>query len=221
MDSATLAAAVTSTTRECKWRKPDTLVNISGRLCMKIYVSQTVCATLLVLGCASHAFAQTAEITGRVTDASGAVVPGATINVVNVANGQNRHAAAHQDGNFTVPLLLPREYKVTVEQKGFKQITRTGVLLAVDQRAELNFSLQIGAVSEQIEVSAALAQLNTVEGSQGQVIENRRIVELPLNGRNYDELALLSAGAVQPLDTARFGGFSAGGLRDTQNNYLL
>src|SRR4051794_38342528 len=108
---------------------------------MKIHVSQILCATLLVLGAASRVHAQTAEITGRVTDATGAVVPGATIDVVNVANGQNRHAAANQDGNFTVPLLLPGEYKVTVEQKGFKQITRTGVLLAVDQRAELNFAL--------------------------------------------------------------------------------
>jgi hypothetical protein len=180
--------------------------------------TKLVSAVLLAV---STAFAQTAQITGRVTDESGAVIPGTAIIVVNVATGQDRHASTNQDGYFTVPLLLPGEYKVTVEQKGFKPIARSGVVLEVDQRAELNFVLQVGGVTEQIEVSAAVSLLNTVEGSQGQVIENRRIVELPLNGRNYEELALLSAGAVQPLDSARFGGFSSGGMRDTQNNFIL
>jgi hypothetical protein len=180
--------------------------------------TKLVSAVLLAV---STAFTQTAQITGRVTDESGAVIPGAAIIVVNVATGQDRHASTNQDGYFTVPLLLPGEYKVMVEQKGFKPIARSGVVLEVDQRAELNFVLQVGSVTEQIEVSAAVSLLNTVEGSQGQVIENRRIVELPLNGRNYEELALLSAGAVQPLDSARFGGFSSGGMRDTQNNFIL
>jgi hypothetical protein len=184
--------------------------------------NQVVGAALLAaLFLGSNLFAQSGEITGRVTDASGAVIPGAAITVLNVATGQDRRTFSNGDGYFTAPLLLPGEYKVTVEQKGFKPIARSGVILAVDQRAELNFILQVGAVSEQIEVTAAVTQLNTVEGSQGQVIENRRIVELPLNGRNYDELALLSAGAVQPLESARFAGFSSGGMRDTQNNFIL
>src|SRR5207247_10733804 len=84
-----------------------------------------------------------------------------------------------------------------------------------------DFVLDGGGGTERVEVTAAATQLNTIEGSQGQVIENRRIVELPLNGRNYNELALLSAGTVQPLAGARFAGFSAGGMRDTQNSFLL
>ena len=188
---------------------------------MQTRLRQFVLSLALALTGVPTAFAQTAQITGRITDSSGAVMPGASIAVTNVATGADRHASANQDGYFTVPLLLPGEYRVTVEQKGFKPIVRSGVVLEVDQRAELNFTLQVGAVTEQIEVTAAATQLNTADGSQGQVIENRRIVELPLNGRNYDELALLSAGAVQPLETARFAGFSSGGMRDTQNNFIL
>lgn len=170
---------------------------------------------------AVSAFAQTAQITGRVIDSTGAVMPGTSITVKNVATGVDRKVTTNENGYYTVPLLLPGQYRVTVEQKGFKPIVRSGVVLEVDQRAELNFTMEVGGVAEQIEVTAATAQLNTVEASQGQVIENRRIVELPLNGRNYDDLALLSAGTVQPLNGARMEGFSSGGMRDTQNNFIL
>ncbi len=165
--------------------------------------------------------AQSARIAGRVTDATGAVVPGTKITVTNAGTGAERKVSVNEDGYYTVPLLLPGEYRLAVEHQGFKAITRSGVVLEVDQRAEVNFVLEVGGVVEHIEVQAAAAQLNTVEGSQGQVIENRRIVELPLNGRTYDDLALLSAGTVQPLSGARYAGFSAGGMRDTQNNFLL
>jgi len=167
------------------------------------------------------ALAQTAQITGRVTDPSGAVIPGASITVANVATGVDRQVTTNEAGYYTVPLLPPGQYRVAVQQQGFKPITRSGIILEVDQRAELNFTLEVGALTEQIEVTAAVAQLNTVEASQGQVIENQRIVELPLNGRNYNELALLSAGTVQPLAGARLAGFSSGGMRNSQNNFIL
>jgi hypothetical protein len=177
---------------------------------------------LLALAClASLSFGQTAQITGRVTDSTGAVVPGTSITVTNVATGVDRKAATNEAGYYTVPLLPPGEYRVAVRQQGFKPITRSGLVLEVDQRAELNFTLEVGALSEQIEVTAAAVQLNTIEASKGQVIENQRIVELPLNGRNYNELALLSAGTVQPLSGARLEGFSSGGMRNSQNNFIL
>lgn len=165
--------------------------------------------------------AQTATVTGRVADTTGAVVPGTKISVINIATGAERIVSANEVGYYTVPLLPPGEYRIVVEQPGFKSINRTGIILQVDQRAEINFDLEVGAVSEQVEVSADAIQLNTVEPSQGQVIENRRIVDMPLNGRDYNQLALLSAGAVQPLPDARYAGFSSGGMRVTQNNFLL
>jgi hypothetical protein len=173
------------------------------------------------LSFAGNAFAQTAQITGRVTDASGAVVPGTSIVVTNIGTAADRTVSTNQDGYYTVPLLPPGEYRVSVQHEGFKPVLRSGVVLEVDQRAELDFTLEVGGVAERIEVQAAAILLNTVEASQGQVIENKRIVDLPLNGRTYDDLALLSAGAVQPLASARFAGFSSGGMRDTQNNFLL
>ena len=181
-------------------------------------------ASLLVAGVlllATNLFSQTAQITGRVTDATGAVVPGASITVLNVATGVDRKLTTNEGGYYNVPLLQPGEYRVTLEQQGFKTVVRSGVVLEVDQRAELNFALEVGAVAEHVEVRAAAAQLNTVEASQGQVIENQRIVELPLNGRNYDDLALLSAGAVQAVGGSRYEGFSSGGMRNTQNNFIL
>ena len=76
-------------------------------------------------------------------------------------------------------------------------------------------------MTEQVEVRASVSRLNTVEASQGQVIDNRRIVEMPLNGRNYIDLALMSGGAVQSAPGSRIGGFSAGGQRVSQNNYIM
>ncbi len=175
----------------------------------------------MLLLAAAGAFAQSAQITGRVTDASGAVAPRVSVSVTNVATGVDRKVTTNESGYYVVPLLPPGEYRVAVEHAGFRPIVRSGVILEVDQRAELNFTLQVGAVAERIEVQAAAAQLNTVEASRGQVIENRRIIELPLNGRNYNELALLSAGTVQPLGGSRYGGFSSGGMRVTQNNFML
>ncbi|MCP5118681.1 MAG: TonB-dependent receptor, partial [bacterium] len=123
-------------------------------------------------------------------------------------------------GYYTVPLLPPGQYRVTAEQDGFKSIARDGITIEVDQSAEINFVLEVGAVTEQIEVTADAIQLETSDASRGQVIDNQRIVEMPLNGRNYNQLALLSAGTAQPVG-GRFGGFSSGGMRTTQNNFLL
>src|SRR5436190_19486383 len=136
------------------------------------------------------ALAQTAQITGRVTDSSGAVVPGTNIAVTNVGTAADRRVRTNEDGYYTVPLLLPGQYKIAVDQQGFKPITRGGVILEVDQRAEINFILEVGGVSERIEVEGAATLLTTVEGSQGQVIDNKRLVGLPLNGRSYDDLEL-------------------------------
>lgn len=170
---------------------------------------------------AGSAFAQTAQVTGRVTDATGAVVPTVPVKVTNVATLVERTTVTNDSGYYTVPLLQPGNYLITVEQPGFKTITRSGVVLEVDQRAEINFVLEVGTVTERVEVRADALQLNTVEASQGQVIENRRIVDLPLNGRDYNDLALLTAGTAPPPGGSRYGGFSSGGMRVTQNNFLL
>src|SRR5438067_891509 len=125
---------------------------------------------LIVLFGALDAPAQTARISGRVTDATGAVVPATSITVTNVATGANRRVTTNAEGYYAVPLLLPGSYRVAVEHPGFKPIAHSGIVLEVDQRAELNFTLEVGGVSERVEVQAGAVLLNTAEGSQGQVI---------------------------------------------------
>lgn len=170
---------------------------------------------------AAIGFSQSASITGRVMDTTGAVIPGATVTVTSVGSGADRDVKTNSSGYFTAPLLLPGEYRISVQNQGFRTLVRSGVVLAVDQRAELDFTLEVGVLADRVEVQAAAPQLNTFDASQGQVIANKQIVELPLNGRTYDDLALLSAGTVQPLGNSRFVGFSSGGMRNTQNNFLL
>ena len=165
--------------------------------------------------------AQTSQVGGRVTDATGAAVPGVQVSVRSTATGTERQVRTNDSGLYTVPLLQPGPYDVVVRQQGFKPITQSGITLEVDQRAELNFRLEVGLVTERVEVRASVSRLNTVEASQGQVIDNQRIVEMPLNGRNYIDLALMSGGAVQSAPGSRIGGFSAGGQRVSQNNYIM
>jgi len=177
--------------------------------------------TAVLLFSALGAVAQTASVTGRVMDSTGAVIPGSSVVIVNQGTGADRSTTTNESGYYTFSLLQPGRYQMRIERQGFKSIAQSGITLETDQRAELNFTLDIGAITEQIEVTANVAQLNTVEASRGQVIDNRRIVEMPLNGRNYNQLALLSAGTVQPLAGARMEGFSVNGMRVSQNNFQL
>jgi len=167
------------------------------------------------------AIAQTAQIGGRILDPSGAAVPGALVTLKSTTTGLERAIESNSAGLYTFAQLAPGTYDLAVKRSGFKPVVQTGVTVAVDQRATLDVTLQVGAVSEQVEVRAAVSRLNTVEASQGQVIDNQRIVEMPLNGRNYIDLALMSGGAVQSAPGSRIGGFSAGGQRVSQNNYLM
>jgi len=169
----------------------------------------------------ASAFAQTAQLGGRVTDASGAVVPGTTVTIRSLTTGAERRTETNEVGLYTVPLLPPGTYQIHVQHQGFKPIVQDRVQLDVDQRATADFALELGALTDQVEVSASVSRLNTVEASQGQVIDNQRIVDMPLNGRNYLDLALMSGGAVQPDPGNRLGGFSAGGQRISQNNYIM
>ncbi|MBI1895155.1 MAG: carboxypeptidase regulatory-like domain-containing protein, partial [Acidobacteria bacterium] len=198
-------------------RSRRTAVFAGARICLATSIAIAILVTLA----GTPAAAQTASVTGRVTDASGAVIPNASLTITNVDTRVDRSTSTNESGYYTFSLLQPGRYQIVVESEGFRPLTRSGLVFEVDQRAELNFTLEIGAVTERVEVTADIQQLNTVEASRGQVIENRRIVEMPLNGRNYNQLALLSAGTVQPLAGARMEGFSVNGMRVSQNNFQL
>ena len=185
----------------------------------------TACAALL----SPLALGQTpnAQITGRVSDATDAVMPGVSISVVDVERRVERNTRTNDSGLYRVPFLEAGKYRVVVQKEGFKPISRSGITLEVGQVARLDFVLEIGALAERIEVTATatLAQSETTD--VGQVIDSKRVLEMPLNGRNYLELARFTVG-VQPGATygggqrqAAEGQFIAAGMHGYQNTVLL
>ena len=156
----------------------------------------------------------TGEFTGTVTDPTGAVVVGATISVSNPATGLQRSVTANEDGNYNVPALPPGTYNIKVERQGFNGQVRNGVELQVAQVARLDFALQVGNVAEVIEVVGGAPVLDTETTELGTVIDNRRILELPLNGRNYLQLASLTPGATTNGPASSQGQQRMGGSRN-------
>jgi hypothetical protein len=156
-----------------------------------------------------HLLAQSfGEITGTVTDATGAIMAGANVTAQSVSTNQVRRASTNEAGNYSLPFLVPGTYDVTVESSGFKSSTRKAVELQVGAVARIDFHMEVGEVTQQVEVTGGAPLLNTETTALGTVIENRRIVDLPLNGRNYLQLVTLS-----PNVTTEGGAGGAGGLQ--------
>jgi len=167
--------------------------------------------------------AQQATVQGVVTDESNAAVPGARIAVTNVATGVVVKTVTNESGFYSVPFLIPGTYRVEATKQGFAVAKRDDLVLNVNQTVAVDFRLRVGAVAETVEVRAAAELLNSQTSVVGQVIDNKRIVELPLNGRNYLELARLTAGVAPDAGsrTSAKGTFSALGQRAYQANVLL
>jgi hypothetical protein len=182
------------------------------------------------------AFAQaTGTITGVVTDESGAVMPGVTIEVTNTATNQSRTAVTGGDGFFSFPLLQPGPYRVAATLQGFRTSVREGVRVAVESTSRVNMQMVVGRLEESVSVTADSPLVETASATLGTVIDERKIVELPLNGRNFTQLGTLIPGVVAPppalggaagdATPGGFGavtsGFSVNGMRNQSNNFLL
>jgi hypothetical protein len=166
----------------------------------------------------------TGSIAGTVKDSTGALVVGAKVAVIDVDRGLTLNTATNDLGEYVAGPLRVGNYTVTVEQPGFKKAVSVPVALDVQQRIVVNVTMEVGQVSERIEVSGAAPLLETETSSLGQVIDNKRVANLPLNGRNFAQLALLTAGVAPSEPGARDEGgygFSANGARSLQNNFLL
>ncbi len=172
------------------------------------------------------------ESVGEVRDSTGAVVPNASVTVTNLGTSATRSSTTNQAGIYAFPSLVPGMYSVRVEMRGFRPMVRSNVELQVQQTARIDFTLEVGQLAEAIEVTGAAALMTTENATVGTVIENRRIVELPLNGRNFLQLVSLSPnvtyGFATPGQTSgRQGGtrsaenISLSGMRGTWNHYTL
>jgi hypothetical protein len=189
------------------------------------------CLTLLCISLALQVSAQVnnASLTGLVTDAAGAVVPSASVTVKNKATGLESVATTDSSGYYTFASLPVGTYTVTVELPGFKKAIRENVNLEVGQKARIDTSLEVGAVSESVVVGSAPQLLTTQEATTGGVIENRMVNQLPLSGRNWDDLVALVPGVQADRYTeegggtanGRTGGANVHGVRSLQNNYVL
>ena len=157
------------------------------------------------------------QITGQVSDTSGGVVADARITVTSEATNAVRVALSNTSGDYTVPSLTPGRYTVKAEGSGFQTVIRSGVDLEVQQTARIDFQLQVGQVSEVIEVTGGAPLLNTDNATVGSVIENKRIVDLPLNGRNFLQLVSLSANVSFGFGSNSTATGRQGGQRSTEN----
>ena len=173
------------------------------------------------------AFAQqeTATLTGIVRDESGAIVQGATVTVTNVQTNIGVKTETDDAGAYVIPSLRPGEYSVTAERQGFPKFVRTGITLQVAQVARIDITLQAGQLTETVEVVGATSLLDTQTSSRGLVIDQKKIVDLPLNGRDYNQLALLSPGVLPGtprLASVNFKGvLNVNGNRTFNNVFLL
>jgi outer membrane receptor protein involved in Fe transport len=178
----------------------------------------------LLLVSLSVAQKDTGSIVGTVKDPSGALVAGANVAVTDVERGQTFHTTTNDSGEFVASPLHVGKYTVTVERTGFKKAVSEAVELNVQGRLAVNITLQVGQITEQVVVTGATPLLETETSELGQVVDQRRVSNLPLNGRNFAQLALLSTGTAPSEPGARDEGgygFSANGARSLQNNFLL
>jgi hypothetical protein len=136
----------------------------------------------------------TGSILGTVRDASGAVVPGATVTVTDTGKGTTTAKQTDTEGNYSVPYLLPGTYNISVEMKGFKRSIQNNVVLDIDQKAQVDIALETGGASETVEVTSAPPLIRLDSSELGEVVGKREVQNLPLNGRNFAQLVYLVPG---------------------------
>jgi hypothetical protein len=153
----------------------------------------------ILLVCAAHLSAQAiavAEATGQVTDPSGSTVSGATVKMIEVVRGVPHVTTATGEGRYTLPNLPVGEYRLEASAPGFKTYVQSGIVLQVNNHVQLNISLTLGAVDQTVEVTSGTAMVETQQNAISQVIDEKRMVDLPLNGRQPTQLILISGASV-------------------------
>jgi Carboxypeptidase regulatory-like domain/TonB dependent receptor/TonB-dependent Receptor Plug Domain len=192
-------------------------------------MKRTLLALFVALGVCSTAWAQfdTASVVGTIRDNSGAIVSGATVTLTNVETGVTQTRTTDDSGAYEFATVRVGMYVLTAEKEGFSVAVADNIQATVGARQRVDLSLQVGQLSERVEVTAAVTHLETDTSQRGQVITGEQTRALPLNGREYSTLALLTTGVrVSSIGTGsnanpREGSFNVNGLRSTANNFLI
>ena len=170
----------------------------------------------------------TGAILGTVKDSSGASIPGATVTVRNTDTNLTKTATTDQDGSYRFPEMPVGHYEVKAEAMGFRTETQTGLNLQVTQQGVINFALQVGATAQQVTVSGEIPLVNTQDSTLGGTVNEQEMSELPLNGRNYVDLALFKMGVNRDRNQNNSGtgasqgvSFSVNGATPRSNNFTL
>ena len=168
------------------------------------------------------AYGQQAQITGQVTDASGAAVPGAVITVSNNTTGISRTASSNDQGLFVIPLLQPGAYTLTSLKDGFRPVTQRDLSLRVDDRVRIDLKLELGAQAQTVDVTAQTPLLRVDDAQTGLVIDNKRIQELPQYNRNPLAFAQLAPNVNGTADQQGYSSdFRINGGRTAKAEYII
>ncbi len=165
----------------------------------------------------TYAQVTTGTILGHVSDSTGASIADAAVRITEVSKNTVSNFRTDDNGNFNAPFLIPGTYTIRVEKEGFKTSTQTNLILQVDQKANANFILEVGNVSESIEVTASAALVRSESAELGEVIETRAVRELPLNGRNFAQLVYLNPGVTPGQSGENLSGASTFNPRGASN----
>jgi hypothetical protein len=179
----------------------------------------------LLFGAAAIFWAQnpTATLVGSVTDPSGSMVVGAKVEIRNSATNEVRKVQSDQKGEFLAPNLAPGTYEVNVSKEGFRTLRQAHLELQLDQEARIEFHLEVGSVTETVEVTASVPLVNTENAVKGDVVVSAEMVEMPLDGRDFTDLAMLAPGVLpnSQLGDTRGGPMAINGARADNTNYLI
>jgi hypothetical protein len=168
-------------------------------------------------------FAQsvTSTLQGHVEDPAGAPVPGASVRLLNKGTGEIRKAESGENGDYIITNLTPGVYEMRVERIGFKQFQRPELELQVDQTLRVDLRLELGSVAESIEVTAELPLLNTDTASRGEVVASREISEIPLAGRDFNDLTFMVPGVARRSQGGSGSALNINGARSDNTNFLI
>ena len=189
-----------------------------------VYRSFLSVAVVLLLAVSAAGQSTTGTITGTVSDVTGAVLPGVEVTVINVGTNLTRNLITNESGNYTAPQLPLGAYRVEALLPGFQTAVRSGITLNVDERARIDLVLQVGQVTEVVEVTAEAPLIQTEDSAVGMVIDRQKIQELPLNGRNFESLTLLIPEAVTSQQGSHLGargGVTIAGLDEHYQSYYI